>query len=277
MTDWVRLWHDMPADPKWRTIARKSGQRVGDVIAVFTFLMVNASGNATERGRTQGFDIEDVATALDVNESDVQAIIDAMQGKVLDGERLTGWGHRQPKREDLGASRRKSEWLERNGTQRNAEERPETETETDKEEDTNVSSTVTRARKKSPQTKFRFPESWQPEPLPEAYQSMVDVWPPGRLERMLSEFREYWLVQSTKRPGWDRTWRARIESMNDRILKETQNGHSGNFSGGGYRDRPQGRSRTSDGFTEAIGLVADQESFEPAMRSVGPERSIGFT
>ena len=46
MTDWVRLWHDMPTDPKWRTIARKSGQPLPCVIALFNLIMVNASGNA---------------------------------------------------------------------------------------------------------------------------------------------------------------------------------------------------------------------------------------
>lgn len=136
MTDWVRLWHDMPTDPKWRTIARKSKQRVGDVIAVFNFLMVNASGNASERGKMSGFDCEDVASALDLEESDVQDILEAMRGKVIDDDdRLSGWEKRQPKREDSTASARKAAWKERHrnasertGTQGNA---PETETETD--------------------------------------------------------------------------------------------------------------------------------------------------
>jgi hypothetical protein len=125
----------MPTDPKWRTIARKSNQRVGDVIAVFNFIMVNASENALERGRTHRFDKEDVATALDLSEADLEAILSAMQGKVLDGDALLGWAKRQPKREDFGASKRKSEWkerqrnaLERIGTQGNA---PDTDTDTD--------------------------------------------------------------------------------------------------------------------------------------------------
>lgn len=135
MNEWVRLWHDMPTDPKWRTIARKSGQRVGDVIAVFTLIMVNASANATERGVLSGFDHEDIATALDMAEADVSAIVAAMQGKVLDGDRLSGWERRQPKREDNSALRAK-EWrdkkkMERNRTQPNAIERPDTDTDTD--------------------------------------------------------------------------------------------------------------------------------------------------
>lgn len=138
MTDWVRLWHDMPTDPKWRTIARKSGQPLPCVIALFNLLLVNASGNADERGTLSNWDDEDAAAALDMDAEDVSAIIAAMQGKVLDGARLTGWEKRQPKREDGTAAARKAAWKERKEQERNAAERtgtqwnaPETETETE--------------------------------------------------------------------------------------------------------------------------------------------------
>lgn len=133
MTDWVRLWHDMPTDPKWRVIARKSGRSIAEVIAVFNFVMVNASANATERGRTHNLFAEDIAAALDLDEADIDAILAAMEGKVLLNGTLAGWDKRQPKREDNSASRAK-EWrekqkAERNRTQPNATERPETDTE----------------------------------------------------------------------------------------------------------------------------------------------------
>lgn len=131
MTDWVRLWHDMPTDPKWRVIARKSGQPLVCVIAVFNLMMVNASGNAKERGTLSAWNNEDMAAALDLDADQVSAILDAMQGRVLDGDKLSGWQKRQPKREDNTASLRKASWLERKRTQENAQEPPETETETD--------------------------------------------------------------------------------------------------------------------------------------------------
>lgn len=131
MTDWVRLWHDMPTDPKWRVIARKSGQPIAAVIAVYTFALVNASANATERGRTHNLNAEDIAAALDMDEQQIEAIITAMQGKVFDGDRLTGWEKRQPLRED-GAAERARAWRERNRTQANAPERSDAETDTDK-------------------------------------------------------------------------------------------------------------------------------------------------
>ncbi|HAF1587689.1 TPA: phage replisome organizer, partial [Salmonella enterica] len=44
---WVRLWHDMPNDPKWRTISRISGQPVSLVQATYIHLLVSASRNVT--------------------------------------------------------------------------------------------------------------------------------------------------------------------------------------------------------------------------------------
>lgn len=118
---WLRLWHDMPTDPKWRTIARKSKQRIGDVIAVYLHLLVNASsnsethgnagvtqGNSDKRGVTKNLCADDIASSLDMDFEQVEQILSAMQGKVLDGERLTGWTKRQPKREDDSAPRVKA-------------------------------------------------------------------------------------------------------------------------------------------------------------------------
>lgn len=138
MTDWVRLWHDMPTDPKWRVVARKSGQPLPCVLAVFTLMLTNASGNAAERGVLQGWDNEDAGAALDIDAEAVASIYSAMQGKVLDGDRLTGWERRQPKREDNTAAERKAAWKARKDAERNDAERtgthgnaPETDAETE--------------------------------------------------------------------------------------------------------------------------------------------------
>lgn len=139
MTSWVRLWHDMPTDPKFRTIARAAKQPLPTVVAVFTFLLTDASANENERGRTTATD-EDIASAFDIDESDVAAIKKAMQGRVLDGDMLAGWSKRQPKKEDNSAERAKA-WRaakqtenanERSRTEANDEERPDAETDTDK-------------------------------------------------------------------------------------------------------------------------------------------------
>ena len=97
---WLRLWHDMPNDPKWRTIARISKQRIGDVMAVYLHLLTTASQCVT-RGHVD-VTPEDLASAIDVTDEVVVAILSAMQGRVIEDNRLTGWEKRQPKREDSG-------------------------------------------------------------------------------------------------------------------------------------------------------------------------------
>ncbi len=98
---WVRLWSGMTTDPKWQTVARKSGQPRSLVIALFTHLMLEAN-DADERGSLADVDVEDVASALDCDEEAVVAILEAMEGRVIEDGRLSGWDRRQPLREDSG-------------------------------------------------------------------------------------------------------------------------------------------------------------------------------
>lgn len=95
---WLRLWHDMPTDPKWRTIARHAKQPISLVQAVYLHLLVDASRNVT-RGHVT-VTVEDLASALDCDDAAIQAVLDAMQGRVIDGGHLSGWDSRQPKREE---------------------------------------------------------------------------------------------------------------------------------------------------------------------------------
>ncbi len=97
---WLRLWHDMPNDPKWRTIARGSGQPIATVMAVYIHLLVSASRNVT-RGHID-VTTEDLASALDVTEEVIDSILQTMQGRVLDGDLITGWEKRQVLKEDNG-------------------------------------------------------------------------------------------------------------------------------------------------------------------------------
>ena len=91
MSQWVRLWEDMPTDPKWRVIAKRAGRPISEVIAVFTHMLINAGANATDRGTLSHWCDEDVAAALDIEVENVEAICRAMEGKVLNGLRLSGW------------------------------------------------------------------------------------------------------------------------------------------------------------------------------------------
>ncbi len=96
---WVRLWSGMTTDPKWQTIARKSGQPRCLVIALFAHLMTIAN-ESENRGDISSLSIEDTASAMDCDEEQVEAIINAMQDRVIADGRLSGWEERQPVRED---------------------------------------------------------------------------------------------------------------------------------------------------------------------------------
>lgn len=73
----------------------------------------------------------------------------------------------------------------------------------------------------------RLPADWVPNPLPVNVLALADLWPPGRLERELDGFRDYWAKCRTKdasRLDWNATWHNRIRDQHDRIMRENRNG-----------------------------------------------------
>ncbi|WP_431861427.1 HNH endonuclease [Azospirillum sp.] len=94
--DWCRLHHGVSTDPKWRLIAKRAGVRVGDVLSVWTYMLDYAS-QATPRGTLAGWEDDVCAIALDYEPEEIAAVREAMQGRTLDGDILTGWEKRQPK------------------------------------------------------------------------------------------------------------------------------------------------------------------------------------
>ncbi|EOK9484169.1 DnaT-like ssDNA-binding domain-containing protein, partial [Escherichia coli] len=88
-------------------IARVSGQPIATVMAVYIHLLVSASRNVTKchgvslRGHID-VTTEDLASALDVTEDVIDSILHAMQGRVLDGDLISGWEKRQVLKEDNG-------------------------------------------------------------------------------------------------------------------------------------------------------------------------------
>lgn len=102
---WVRWHHGTVTDPKWRVVAKRAQVSIADVVAVWAMMLEAASANENERGTIAGWDHEDVAFALDLETEAVERIWNIMQGKVLEGQRLTGWSNRNPKREDDSSER----------------------------------------------------------------------------------------------------------------------------------------------------------------------------
>lgn len=153
--DWYRHYHGTAADPKWRVVARRSGQPVCCVIAMWNMMCERAS-TAHERGHERGciadLDLEVIGAALDLEVTQCDAIVQAMAGLVHDGQRLTAWERRQPKREDSSADRTR-EWRHRHGrdvTQRDAQRRSVTpkirEDKIREDSEQNAASAASRAR-----------------------------------------------------------------------------------------------------------------------------------
>lgn len=105
--NWLRLYHDTVNDPKWRLVALDSGQPLSAVLAVWMSMMVCAS-QARDRGTLEGWDDRIAGAAIDLRGDQVSAIRSAMQGLVLDGDRLSGWDKRQRASDDAGGRQRKT-------------------------------------------------------------------------------------------------------------------------------------------------------------------------
>ena len=200
--EWVRLYHDMPTDPKWRVIAKKAGQRIGDVIAVYTFMLTNASSNTEKRGVTRNLVTEDIAAAIDLGEADVGAILGAMEGKVVLNGELLGWEKRNPKREDSSTDRVRKH----RETQRNAEKRPDksrTDEDTDKKKDSAASQPAPKAARKTS----------IPTDLPNqaAKDAAFAYWaererPDLIVDDEAARFRSHHISHGNKMVDWDQAW-----------------------------------------------------------------------
>jgi hypothetical protein len=257
---WVRLWNDMPNDPKWRTIARASKQSISTVIAIYVHMLVCASNNANanERGRTLSWCDEDIASALDIETHNVIAVREAMQGRVLKEDYLTGWEKRQPIKED-GASERSKLWRlnkknesERERTQPNASERPDKET--DKDTDKDLKENIV---KKENSKKFarQLPENFCVQSH-HRQKAVENDWPDPDGE--LEAFRDHHMANGNRMADWDRafySWLRRAKKFNTprgfkhETGKRTDNSKSamvwqecqvGAFAGTAYANRHPG-------------------------------------
>lgn len=99
--EWFRSWHGAPTDNKWLVVAKRAGVAPGVVSAVFWALLDYAS-QQNERGNIAGFDVETYALWSGWEEQDVINVMSAMRAKgiITDGDTLSAWDKRQPKRED---------------------------------------------------------------------------------------------------------------------------------------------------------------------------------
>ncbi len=97
--DWFRWHHGSVTDPKFQLVARKSKQALASVIAVWAFVLEQASASE-DRGSFGAIDCEAIDCLLGLEDGATDAILAAMgeRGLVDDGA-VSAWEKRQPKRE----------------------------------------------------------------------------------------------------------------------------------------------------------------------------------
>lgn len=218
---WFRWHHGTITDPKWRVIAKRAGHALSRIVTVANVTsvwaaMLECASQASPRGELVSWDDEDIGVALDVPTEEVTAIREAMQGKTLDGNKLTAWNERQIKREDNTATQRKRAQRQReketltqcdesesHAMSRTVTTETETETETDKRE------------KKRASQGSRLPADWQPSETEIRW--AVDARPDLETKTEVEKFRDYWHAKTgqgaTKR-DWAATWRNWIRNAN---------------------------------------------------------------
>jgi hypothetical protein len=95
---WLRWWEGTVTDPKWRVVAARSGQPVGNVLAVWAYVLEEAR---RMDGGLPEIDCEVIGACLGYEPEAVERIIAGMRAKgSIDDQGVTNWRKRQPKRED---------------------------------------------------------------------------------------------------------------------------------------------------------------------------------
>lgn len=113
--DWFRWWHGSLTDPKFQSVARKSGQELSRVIALWVAILEHASSvtqcNAdVTRGNLKGFDVTDFDVLFKVDDGACAEIYKAFVEKsmIIEGA-VARWDERQVKREDDSSKERVAE------------------------------------------------------------------------------------------------------------------------------------------------------------------------
>lgn len=100
--DWFRWHHGSVTDPKFQLVARKSGARLSDVLAVWAFLLEKASASE-QRGSFGDIDAESIDCLFGFDDGMTTLVISQMVERgLVEGDAVSAWEKRQPKREREG-------------------------------------------------------------------------------------------------------------------------------------------------------------------------------
>ena len=116
---WLKWYAGTIEDPKLRIVAKRANANPCVVVAVWA-AMLEAAGKASDRGSVAEIDLDIIELCLDVDEWLYTAIYDAMQGKLLDGDKIRAWDERQ---KNTNAERQKRYRDKKAVAQRNVTER----------------------------------------------------------------------------------------------------------------------------------------------------------
>ena len=97
--EWFRWHHGSVTDPKFQLVARRSGARLSDVLAVWAYLLEEAS-TADVRGDFGDIDVESIDCLFGFDDGTTSNILSAMVARgLVAGTSVAAWEKRQPKRE----------------------------------------------------------------------------------------------------------------------------------------------------------------------------------
>lgn len=218
---WFRWHHGSVTDPKFKLIAHKAKQSLATVIAVWAFLLEQASAS-DERGAFGDVDCESLDCLLGLDDGATAAIMLAMEGRgLVEGGYVSAWEKRQPKRERV----------DENSTERSRAFRQKKRQETPEDNDATPSN-ATQHQETPRVEKRREEEKTEEAPsaksprgtaLPEAW-TLPDDWktwaegarPDVDVLTVADSFRDYWVAKPGKdgrKADWLATWRNWVRNQ----------------------------------------------------------------
>jgi hypothetical protein len=222
--DWFRWHHGSVTDPKFLPVARRSGASLSDVVAVWAYLLEQASA-AGERGKFGEINAEALDCLFNFPDERTAEIMKAMESnKLIAAGYVVSWEKRQPKREreDVTAAERKRQQRAREATAGEVTPPESTVTtchtmshqKTPREEESREEEKETQIKQK-PVAKqsveargSRLPDDWHP--TAEDTLFCKTERPDLRPSEVAQRFYDYWTAQpgaKGRKSNWSAVWR----------------------------------------------------------------------
>jgi len=187
--EWYRAYHGMPHDPKLQVVAKRSGQKMSAVVAVW-LCVLDAASQHDPRG-IFNIDPEEISVIQDIELEDVEAIIKALKSKrMLDDEGLVvNWDKRQhttstERMRKLRDKKKRDVTAGDTKRRKNSKKAPDTDSDTDSDAEENTD-TDKKQNKKRNRTRIEKRESEREKhktcgklqkQTPQILEQMLDIW-----------------------------------------------------------------------------------------------------